>query len=84
MPDAEHANLPEPSHTTILASSNVATGLPATDLARARRFYSEKDWPRTCRAAAGRALISRRERLLCALRVRGFGVWHPHANGLGG
>jgi catechol 2,3-dioxygenase-like lactoylglutathione lyase family enzyme len=42
MPDAEHANLPEPSHSTILASSNVATGLPATDLARARRFYSEK------------------------------------------
>jgi catechol 2,3-dioxygenase-like lactoylglutathione lyase family enzyme len=42
MPNAEHDNSPGPSHNTILANSNVATRLPATDLARARRFYSEK------------------------------------------
>src|SRR5262245_61926419 len=67
----------------VLANADVSTRLPAKDLERARKFYSEKLGLEPVRREAWGSSLPMRWWLLRPVRIRGFRFGYPHANGVG-
>ena len=67
----------------MLKESDVATRLPARDLHRARKFYSEKLGLEPIEQRPGRLRYRSGNSFLRTVRICGRTIGHPHPNGLG-